>query len=106
METKNKKTVILLILASVMISMIPLFVLKDAEFCGSDDAGKNMIEKIQGEYIPWFTPVLETILDGGLPEEAESLFFCLQTGIGTGILAFCFGRMYERKKRCKEDEIP
>lgn len=104
METKNKKIVIALIIASVLIAVIPLFALKGASFGGSDDAGSVMVEEIHGEYTPWFTPVLETMLDGELPGEVESLIFCVQTGIGVGILAFCLGRMYERKRLSKEEE--
>ena len=37
-----KKTVIALIVAIVLIAFIPLFVLKDAEFGGSDDAGSTV----------------------------------------------------------------
>ncbi|WP_313134618.1 energy-coupling factor ABC transporter substrate-binding protein [Anaerocolumna sp.] len=95
---KTKRTVILLIIAAILIALIPLFALKGAEFGGSDDAGSVMIEEISGSYEPWFTPVLETMIKGELPGEVESLFFCLQTGVGVGILAFCIGRFVERKK--------
>ena len=61
--SKNKKTVILLLIAAVLIAVVPLFVLKEAEFGGSDDAGSVMVEEIHGEYEPWFTPVLETAFD-------------------------------------------
>ena len=37
-------------------------------------------------------------LGGELPGEVESLLFCLQTGIGVGIIAFIMGRYVERKK--------
>lgn len=102
--TKNTKTVIILLLAIILIALVPLFALKGAEFGGSDDAGSVMVEEITGtEYEPWFTPVLETMIDGELPGEVESLFFCIQTGIGVGIVAFCMGRLVERKKWMKED---
>ena len=55
-------------------------------------------EVTEQEYEPWFTPVLESILGGELPGEVESLMFCLQTGIGVGIIAFVMGRLVERKK--------
>ncbi|MGO5053094.1 energy-coupling factor ABC transporter substrate-binding protein [Lachnospiraceae bacterium LCP25S3_G4] len=100
--SKNKKTVILLLVIAVLIAIIPLFALKGAEFGGSDDAGSVMIEEIQGSYTPWFTPVLETLIDGELPGEVESLVFCIQTGIGVGIIAFLMGRFVERKKWDKE----
>ena len=96
--SKNKKTVILLLIAAVLIAVVPLFVLKEAEFGGSDDAGSVMVEEIHGEYEPWFTAVLETALDRELPGEIESLIFCIQTGIGVGIIAFIMGRFVERKK--------
>ena len=86
-------------MAALLLTFVPLFALKGAEFGGSDDAGSVMIEEIAGEYEPWFTPVLENLINGELPGEIESLLFCLQTGIGVGILAFCMGRMVERKKQ-------
>lgn len=96
--SKNKKTAAVLLILVVLIAVIPLFALKGAEFGGSDDAGSVMIEEIHGEYTPWFTPILETALDGELPGEIESLIFCVQTGIGVGIIAFIMGRFVERKK--------
>ncbi|MGX8700478.1 energy-coupling factor ABC transporter substrate-binding protein [Caproiciproducens sp.] len=96
--SKTKKTVIALIIAAVLIAFVPLFALKGAEFGGSDDAGSGMVEQIAGNYEPWFTPVLETAIHGELPGEVESLLFCLQTGIGVGIIAFLMGRLVERKK--------
>ena len=103
--TQTKKTVIGLLLVAVLIAVVPLFMLKGAEFGGSDDAGSVAISEITGsEYEPWFTPVMETAIGGELPGEIESLLFCVQTGIGVGILAFCMGRLYERKKLGKEDE--
>lgn len=102
--SKNAKTTILLLLVAVLIAVIPLFLQKGAEFGGSDDAGSVMVEQIEGEYTPWFTPILETALGGELPGEVESLVFCLQTGIGVGIIAFLMGRMVERKKWMKKEE--
>ena len=78
--------------------------LKDAKFGGSDDAGSGVVEEIHDDYQPWFTPVLETFLQGEIPGELESLLFCVQTGIGTGVIAFFAGRMYERKRLGKEKE--
>ncbi|MGN0145305.1 MAG: energy-coupling factor ABC transporter substrate-binding protein [Clostridium sp.] len=97
--SKNKKTVIILLIIALAIAIIPLFALKGAEFGGSDDAGSEMVEEINGEsYEPWFKPVMETLIDGELPGEIESLLFCLQTGIGVGIFSFFMGRFVERKK--------
>ena len=100
--SKNTKTVILLLIAAVLIAAVPLFARKGAEFGGSDDAGSVMVEEIQGEYTPWFTPVLENALGGEIPGEVESLIFCVQTGIGVGIIAFFMGRFVERRKWMKD----
>ena len=99
MSAKNKKTILLLLVAAVLLAVVPFFAKKGAEFGGSDDAGSVMVEEIKGEaYEPWFTPILETLIDGELPGEVESLMFCVQTGIGVGIIAFLMGRFVERKK--------
>ena len=90
----------MLILFFIVIILIvfPVLALKNAEFGGSDDAGSVMIEEINGEYEPWFTPVLEKYIDGEIPGEIESLLFCIQTALGVGVIAFCMGRFVERKK--------
>lgn len=105
MKNKKKWAIILLILA-FFIAIVPLFVLKGATFGGSDDAGSVMIASMNGgAYEPWFTPVLETLIGGELPGEVESLFFCVQTGIGVGIIAFIMGRLTERKKWVDKEKL-
>lgn len=96
----KKSTIVILCLVLIaLMALVPLFALKDAEFGGSDDAGSEMIAEIKGEeYEPWFTPILETALGGELPGEVESLLFCVQTGIGVGVVAYGFGYMVARKK--------
>lgn len=101
--SKNTKTVLILLTAAILIAVVPLFALKGAQFGGSDNAGSEMIDEINGEYEPWFTPVLETALGGELPGEVESLIFCVQTGIGVGVIAFFMGRFVERKKWTKAE---
>ncbi|EGG90582.1 hypothetical protein HMPREF0491_00453 [Lachnospiraceae oral taxon 107 str. F0167] len=97
--SKNKKLVISLLVIAVLIAIVPLFMLKNAEFGGSDDAGSEVVAQIQGgEYEPWFEPIIETALGKELPGEVESLLFCVQTGIGVGIIAYYMGRFVERKK--------
>jgi len=99
---KDKKVATILMVIAVLIAIVPLFALRGAEFGGSDDAGSQMIEEIDGgEYKPWFTPILETLIDGEIPGEVESLIFCIQTGIGVGIIAFNMGKFAERKKNEK-----
>ena len=90
--SRNTKTVLALLAAVLVLAVVPFFLAPGAEFGGSDDAGSRMVEEIQGEaYEPWFTPVLETLLGGELPGEIESLLFCIQTGVGVGVLAYGFG---------------
>ena len=47
-----KKKVIAGILVIFLIALIPLFVLKDAEFGGSDDAGSVVVEEVDSAYEP------------------------------------------------------
>ena len=105
MEKKSRKgLVILLLVLAILIAVVPFFALRGAEFGGADDAAGGIVSEIQGtEYEPWFTPILESYLGGEIPGEIESLIFCVQTGIGVGILAFFMGRFYERKKWMKDD---
>jgi len=100
----KKNTVIILLFIALLIIVVPLVIAKGAEFGGSDDAGSVMVEELQAGYEPWFTPILETALGGELPGELESLLFCLQTGIGVGIIAFFMGRFVERKKHTESGE--
>ena len=101
---KKRTCVILILIAVVLIAFIPLFALRDAEFGGSDDAGSTVVEEVDSSYEPWATPILETIIGGELPGEVESLFFCIQTGIGVGIIAFIMGRFVERRKWMNKEE--
>jgi len=96
---KKKTTVTILIVVTALIILVPLFLMQGAQFEGSDGAGSEMVDEVTGgEYEPWFEPILETMIGGELPGEMETLFFCIQTGIGVGIIAFSFGYLAARKK--------
>ncbi|WP_303868626.1 energy-coupling factor ABC transporter substrate-binding protein [Acetobacterium wieringae] len=102
--SKTKKTVIGLLLAVLVLIAVPLLALPGAQFEGADGGGSVVVNEIQGgNYEPWFTPVMESVLGGPIPGEMQSLFFCIQTGIGVGIMAFLMGKFVERKK--SEDEL-
>lgn len=103
-KKSSKKLVIILLITATVIAFAPLFLLKDAEFGGADDKGNTLIETTDPDYEPWAAPVLETILGGELPGEVESMLFCVQTGIGVGIIAFFMGRFVERKKWMKDED--
>ena len=98
--TKTRSTTVYLLIAlAILLIFAPFFLIRGAEFEGSDGAGSDMVDEITGgDYEPWFTPVLETLIGGELPGEMETLFFCIQTGIGVGIIAYCFGYLVARKK--------
>lgn len=103
--TKNQKITAVSLIVVALLVLVPLFALPGAEFGGSDDAGSQMVKQIRGEeYEPWFTPVLEQVIGGELPGEVESLFFCLQTGIGVGVLAFGFGYLVGRNRERKRHQ--
>ena len=95
----SKITIVALIAAAFIIALFPLFMLRGSEFEGSDDAGSELVNEItDGRYEPWVTPLIENAIGGEIPSEVETLFFCVQTGIGAGALAFCFGYLAARKK--------
>ncbi len=102
---KQWKWVLALLALVVVMVISPLFLNKGAAFGGSDDAGSQVVSQITGEeYVPWMQPVLETMLGGELPGEVESLLFCVQTGIGIGIIAFGFGYLVARKKYVRPED--
>ena len=41
----NKRLAVILIIAIILIALVPLFTLKNAEFGGSDDAGSQMVNE-------------------------------------------------------------
>ena len=90
------KTVVILLLICVIIAIFPLAFLKDSEFGGADGAAEEAITQIDPEYKAWASPVLEP--PGG---ETESLLFCLQAAVGSGIFFYCFGVLRERHRKEK-----
>ena len=93
--SRNTKTVLALLAAVLVLAVVPFFLAPGAEFGGSDDAGSRMVA---AAYEPWCTPVEDTLRAGELPGEIESLLFCIQTGVGVGVLAYGFGYFAARKK--------
>ena len=68
-----------------------------SEFGGADGEAEGVVSQLNPAYTPWAESILEP--PGG---ETESLLFCLQAGIGAGILGFGFGYLVARKKFRKE----
>lgn len=95
MKNKNLRTVLILLLLCVVIAVVPLLTLH-SEFGGSDDAAENVISQVDPDYVPWADSLIT--LPGG---ETESLLFCLQAALGSGVLCFGFGWLAARKKYAK-----
>lgn len=86
----------LLLLGVVMITVVPLLIVKDADFAGSDDQAKKAIGQIQPGYKPWFKPIVE------LPsQEVATLLFSVQAAAGAGVIGYAIG-LY--KGRSQKDE--
>lgn len=90
--SRGKLAALLLIIA-ILIAAIPLAVIKDSEFGGSDGEAENVIAELDPDYEPWAESIIEP--PGG---ETESLLFCIQAGIGSLIIGFGFGYFVGRKK--------
>ena len=88
--SKNAKIVLVLLLLCVVIAVVPMIFLGGtAEFGGADGEAEAAITEIDQDYEPWYG-------------EIESLLFCLQAAIGSGIFFFCLGRLTMRSKMRKQ----
>jgi cobalt/nickel transport protein len=95
-DKKNYAMIKNFILIAIVIGLtaIPLFMLKDAEFAGSDDKAEAAITEINSNYKAWFSPIWEPP-----STEVESLLFSLQAAVGSGIIFYGLGYMRGRKKQ-------
>lgn len=86
-----KRNVILSIFV-IVLAVLPLVMLKDAEFSGADGLAETAITEINPDYKPWFSSIYE-------PEsgEIESLLFSVQAAIGAGVVGFVLGRITAKK---------
>lgn len=100
MEKNNifKKNLILGILV-IVLAIVPLVVIKNAEFGGADGAAGDLITQIHPEYEPWVESFWEP--PSG---EIESLLFSLQAAIGAGIVFGYIGYLIGKNK-VKKDEL-
>lgn len=87
------KTVIILLLICVIILIIPIAFIKDAEFSGSDTTAQETITELNSNYEPWTDQLIKPP-----SKEMETLFFCLQAAIGSGIIGYGFGVLSQRAK--------
>ena len=90
------KTNIILLLLVVIITIVPLYIAKGAEFGGADGEAEVAITEIAPNYVPWFSSLYEP--PSG---EIESLLFALQAALGAGFIGYYIG--YKRGKMNKEE---
>jgi cobalt/nickel transport protein len=82
------------IVAIILLMAIPLVIIQDSEFGGSDGAGSEAIAEIAPEYnSEWTTNWWEP--PGG---ETESALFALQATAGGILIGYFFGYLHGRKK--------
>lgn len=87
MAKKNMtRTNLLLLLLVVLISVVPLYLARGAEFGGADGQAEEAITEINPGYEPWFSSLYEP--PSG---EIESLLFALQAALGAGFIAYYLG---------------
>lgn len=82
------------VVAIILVSIMPLFMIRDSEFNGADGLGAETIETIAPDYDPgwatnWWSP------PGG---ETESALFALQAAIGGILIGYFFGYFHGKKK--------
>jgi cobalt/nickel transport protein len=97
--TKNTKIVIICMILAVIIAVVPLLLIKDSEFGGADGQAEEVITKVAPGYTPWFESIIEP--PGG---ETESLLFCVQAGLGSGVFGFGLGYLVCRKRMSKKEK--
>jgi cobalt/nickel transport protein len=93
-ENKNTIKTLLLVAIVIALAVLPLLIVKDGEFGGSDGKAEEAITEINADYKPWYSPLFEP-----KSSEIESLLFALQAAIGSGIVFYGLGYMRGRKKR-------
>lgn len=98
-EKLNTWVFVLGIVIIILLMAIPLIVVQDSEFGGSDGAGSEIVAELAPDYnaewiTNWWAP------PGG---ETESMLFALQAAIGGIFIGYCFGFLYGRKKGREQD---
>ncbi|MCW4023286.1 MAG: energy-coupling factor ABC transporter substrate-binding protein [Candidatus Bathyarchaeota archaeon] len=91
METKH----IILLAAVLVLVLLPLVLVPDAEYGGADGAAEDLISETG--YEPWFESIWEP--PSG---EIESLLFVSQAAIGAIIIGYFIG--YEKGKRAPRED--
>lgn len=88
-----KKWTILVLLAVIALTVVPLVVAGGAEFAGADGEAETAITEIDPGYQPWFSSIWEP--PSG---EIEGLLFALQAAFGAGAVFYALGYFVGRDK--------
>lgn len=86
--------IVVLALVVVVLTIVPILLIRDTEFGGADAAATDAIVQIAPDYEPWFQPLFEPP-----GSETESLLFALQAGLGAGVIGYFFGWQHGRRQR-------
>ena len=86
--TKN----LILSIIVIVLAVLPLITLKNAEFAGADGLAETAITEINPDYEPWFSSLYEPASG-----EIESLLFAVQAALGAGVAGFILGRITAKK---------
>jgi cobalt/nickel transport protein len=76
----------LLIIGVVSLALLPLFIVKEGKFGGTDDQGKQEITKIDPNYKPWFSSIMQPA-----SSEIAGLLFASQAALGAGVVGYAIG---------------
>ena len=91
--------VIVAIAVMILLAAIPLGIVKDTEFGGSDGAGSELVEELAPDYDPtWISNIWEP--PGG---ETESMLFALQAVAGGILIGYLFG--YKRAEKTLKGDV-
>ncbi len=96
--TKNVIGVVLALAVVVALCVLPLMLNKESEFGGADGAAGDVVLEIQEDFEPWAEPMWSP--PGG---ETESLLFCVQAALGSGVFFFGVGYLAAMKKYKPKD---
>lgn len=81
-------------LVLLLLIIVPLVTVNDAEFGGADGEAEEMITVIQPDYEPWFSNLIEPASG-----EIESLLFASQAALGAAVIAYYIGYNKGKKGR-------
>ncbi|MBF0144288.1 MAG: cobalt transport protein CbiN [Magnetococcales bacterium] len=84
---------------ALLVALLPFLLPwnQEATFTGADDQASALINRIQPDFHPWFTPPWD------LPGAGfENLFWAIQAGLGSGILGYVIGVRHGRRRATEE----